>query len=174
MRPRRAILLLLATVVISSILTFRFWPGGSLPLGATADRIVVEKSARRLTLYDGDTPLKSYRVALGSAPRGHKEREGDGRTPEGVYRIDWRNSQSAFHLSLRISYPDDADRARARELGVPPGGDIMIHGMRNGLGWLGRLHLLWDWTNGCIAVTDGEVREIWRAVPIGTVIEIRA
>ncbi len=144
-----------------------------LPEGVRADAIIIEKGSRRLLLMRGGKVLKVYRIALGRNPRGPKRREGDGRTPEGRYRIDWRNPKSAYHLSLHISYPDRADRERARKAGVPPGGMIMIHGLPNGLGWIGRLHRALDWTNGCVAVTDREIEELWRAVPDGTVVEIR-
>lgn len=143
------------------------------PQAAQADLILVEKAQRRLTLYRGTVALRSYRVALGRQPVGAKVREGDGRTPEGIYSIDRRNPASGYHLALHLSYPDASDRARAAALGVSPGGDVMIHGMRNGLGWLGPLHRLKDWTRGCIAVTDAEVDEIAQAAPDGTVVEIR-
>lgn len=112
-------------------------------------------------------------MALGSQLNLPKERQGDGRTPEGLYIIDGRNASSAFHRALHISYPNVADRARATAGGFAPGGDIMIHGIRNGLGWIGSLHRIFDWTKGCIAVTDGEIEEIWNAVPNGTVVEIK-
>ena len=139
----------------------------------TADRVLIEKSARRLTLLVDGEAMRSYSVALGANPKGHKQREGDERTPEGVYSIDARNPNSSFHLSLRISYPNAQDRARAAAAGEDPGGLIMIHGMRNGLGWLGGLHRLIDWTDGCIAVTNREMDEIWDAVPVGTPVDIR-
>lgn len=142
-----------------------------LPTAATADRVLVDKGARSLVLLQGDRVLKRYRVSFGGDPVGHKEREGDERTPEGRYSIGRRNARSAFHRALHISYPDSADAARAR--GVPPGGDIMIHGAPNGLGWIGRLHRLANWTDGCIALTNREMDELWRAVPDGTPIEIR-
>jgi murein L,D-transpeptidase YafK len=104
---------------------------------------------------------------------GYKQREGDGRTPEGRYAIDFKNPRSRFHLALRISYPDASDRDSARRRGVPPGGDIMIHGLPNGLGWLGKYHLWRDWTDGCIAVTNGQIEEIWASVDVGTPVEIR-
>jgi len=144
-----------------------------LAAGAVADRVVVEKGARTLTLLRGGTVLKRYRVSLGGAPVGHKQREGDERTPEGLYRLDRRNPHSSAHLSLHISYPDTADVARAQAQGADPGGLIMVHGITNGLGWVGKLHRLADWTDGCVAVTDWEMDEIWRAVPVGTPIEIR-
>ena len=134
---------------------------------AQADLVEVYKSERRLELRREGKLLKAYRVALGFAPLHHKEREGDGRTPEGSYTVDARNPRSAFHLSLRVSYPDDRDRARAAELGAPPGGDIYIHGLPNGLRKLWTPHPRRDWTTGCVAVTDAEMREIWSRVPTG-------
>lgn len=131
------------------------------------------KHARTLSLMRGGTVLKTYRVSLGAHPRGQKEREGDGRTPEGLYRFDSRNPHSSSHLALHVSYPDSAAVAHAKALGVAPGGLIMVHGIRNGLGWMGRMHRWFDWTDGCVAVTDREMDEIWRAVPTGTPIEIR-
>jgi len=137
------------------------------------DRILVEKSKRRLTLFASKKVLKVYRIALGKNPVEPKVRQGDGKTPEGVYRIDYRNSKSHYYLSLHISYPNAEDIQRAKELDVPPGGDIMIHGLKNGFGWLGPLHRLFDWTDGCIAVTNSEIKEIWHLVPDGTLVEIR-
>lgn len=144
-----------------------------LPTDARADAVLVDKSDRTLALLRGGRTLKTYRVSLGGAPEGHKRREGDERTPQGRYRLDYRNPNSAAHLALHVSYPDSADVARAAAAGVPPGGMIMIHGIWNGLGWIGRMHRWVDWTDGCIAVTNREMDEIWRAVPNGTPIEIR-
>lgn len=141
----------------------------------TADKIVVYKTARSMELLDAQgNVLRRYKIALGGNPQGHKTQEGDEKTPEGLYAISGRNPHSTFHLSLRISYPNAQDTAQAQARGVSPGGDIMIHGMRNWLGWIGSLHLLYDiWTNGCIAVTNDEIEEIWKLVPDGTIIDIR-
>jgi murein L,D-transpeptidase YafK len=136
------------------------------------DLIKVNKTARTLTLLRGDNVIKTYRISLGAAPEGHKSREGDGRTPEGRYLIDSRNSRSRFHLALHISYPNAEDRSRAQGRGVSPGSDIMIHGLPNGLSWLDKLHLKRDWTDGCVAVTNKEMDEIWAHVATGTAIEI--
>jgi L,D-transpeptidase catalytic domain len=144
-----------------------------LPHGTTVDRIVVEKAARKLSIFRDGRRLKTYRVALGQSPIGPKEREGDMKTPEGIYQIDGRNPQSSFHLALHISYPSNADNARAAERGVSAGFDIMIHGIRNGRGWIGAFHRRDDWTAGCIALTDEEIEELWRVTPDGTTIEIR-
>ena len=133
-----------------------------------ADSLVVEKSLRRLTLWMGGLPVRTYDVALGGNPTGHKERAGDRRTPEGLYHIDARNPNSRFHLGLHVSYPNAQDIARARAQGVAPGGDIMVHGLPNGQGRVGPLHRAFDWTNGCVALTDEEIEELFSAVPVGT------
>ena len=137
------------------------------PAAAQADLVEVFKGERRMNLKREGRTIGRYRVALGFAPRLHKEREGDGRTPEGAYTIDARNPMSAFHLSLRVSYPDEDDKARAASLGVSPGGNIYIHGQPNG--WRKFLvgHPAKDWTTGCVAVSDAEIREIWSLVPTG-------
>jgi L,D-peptidoglycan transpeptidase YkuD (ErfK/YbiS/YcfS/YnhG family) len=137
------------------------------------DEVLIEKRARRLTLFSKGEVIKTYRIALGGNPVGPKEKQGDNKTPEGIYTIESRNRASDFHLSLRISYPNEKDKRRARELGVYPGGDIMIHGIKNGFSSVGAFHTRIDWTKGCIAVTDKEIKEIERLVPNGTRVEIR-
>jgi murein L,D-transpeptidase YafK len=137
-----------------------------------ADFVRVDKSERRMELLARDVVLRTYHIALGANPIGHKRQQGDERTPEGRYILDWRNPQSAFTRSIHISYPNDADRARAREAGVSAGGDIMIHGQAKGFGWWAWLFQMFDWTNGCIAVTDEEMNEVWDMVADGTPIEI--
>ena len=144
-----------------------------LPAGITIDRIVVEKSARRLSVFRDGNQIKTYQIALGRRPVGAKQEEGDMKTPEGIYNIDGRNPQSNFHLALHISYPSDEDDRRAAARGVSAGYDIMIHGIQNGRGWIGAFHRWSDWTAGCIAVTDEEIEELWRLTPDGTEIEIR-
>ena len=139
----------------------------------SADKILIEKKERRLMLFAKGEVLKTYKIALGGDPIGPKERQGDNKTPEGTYIIDSRNRDSRYHLSLRISYPNEKDKRRARELGVSPGGDIMIHGIKNGFSWVGDGHAEVDWTRGCIAVTDEEIVEISMLAPNGTVVEIR-
>jgi murein L,D-transpeptidase YafK len=140
---------------------------------ALADSVVVEKKTRRLTLYHMGRPIRTYLVALGGQPVGDKLSAGDRRTPEGLFSIEARNPNSEYHLALRISYPDAAHRARAEAIGASPGGDIMIHGLPNGSGKVGAYHRTVDWTNGCIALTDEEIEEIWNAVPIGTPVQIK-
>jgi murein L,D-transpeptidase YafK len=171
---RTAIALLVAAMVLIFSLHFyahHVW--NAIPTGTAIDRIVVEKSARRLSVFVDGKKLKTYRVALGRNPIGPKQEEGDQKTPEGVYKIDGRNPQSDYHLALHVSYPSDEDKARAAERGVPAGFDIMIHGLQNGLGWIGAFHRLHDWTAGCVALTDEEIEELWRVAPDGTTVEIR-
>lgn len=149
-------------------------PPAFAPAEQQADRVLLLKTERRLELWRADTLLRSYRVSLGSAAdAGPKLREGDERTPEGRYVIDWRNPRSMAHLSLHISYPAPEDVELARATSASPGGDIMIHGLPNGWGALAPVHHLWDWTNGCIGVTNAEMQEIWSLVPTGTIIELR-
>jgi len=140
---------------------------------AKADRVVIVKSTRTLTLLNHGQVLKTYQVALGGDPVGAKTKAGDQKTPEGVYVIDSKNSHSRFHLALHISYPNAADRERARKLGVSPGGDVEIHGLESKYAWVGSLHRQTNWTAGCIAVTNPEIDEIWPLVPVGTPVEIR-
>jgi murein L,D-transpeptidase YafK len=151
--------------------------GRKVPQAATPEQrataILIEKQARRLTLLRNDAVLASYEVSLGASPVGPKQQEGDGRTPEGRYAIDFKHPRSRFHLALRVSYPSEADRRSAKQRGVAPGSDIMIHGLPNGLGWLGGLTLLRDWTDGCIAVPNTQIEEIWARVDVGTPVEIR-
>src|SRR5258708_3769619 len=143
------------------------------PAAMRADRIVVEKSARTMTLMQGAKVLKTYKVALSRKPVGAKEREGDHKVPEGEYVVDSKNSHSRFHLALHISYPNAADREKARKVGVRPGGNIEIHGLDSKYAWVGGLQRQVDWTDGCIAVTNPEIEEIWPMVPVGTPVEIR-
>ncbi len=140
-----------------------------------AAKVVVYKGERRMDLLDSrDRPIRTYQVSLGKNPVGDKQQQGDNRTPEGLYTIDWRNPGSAYHLSLRISYPNKNDQWRAKRAGVNPGGDIFIHGLPNGKGWKRwKYNKSRDWTNGCIAVYDDEMREIWNLVPDGTPILIK-
>lgn len=140
---------------------------------ATVDRILIEKEQRRLMLISKGEVLKTYKIALGGNPNGPKERQGDNKTPEGTYFIDSRNTDSRYHLALHISYPNERDLKRAKELGASPGGDIMIHGIKNGFSRVGDFHTGSDWTKGCIAVTDEEIEEIGKLAPNGTVVEIR-
>lgn len=140
------------------------------PLTGQIDHITIQKAARKMVVYRGGVALKSYDIALGSAPIGDKSRQGDGRTPEGVFRIDRRNTASRFHLSLGLDYPQAADRKRAAAGGYSAGGDIMIHGQPNGIP-VGAV-MRGDWTAGCIAVTNDQIVEIFAATQTGVTVEI--
>ena len=144
-----------------------------LAADARADSVVVLKKERKLILYSQGQVLKTYLVSLGSEPIGPKTRQGDHRTPEGRYVLDRRNPQSQYYRSIHISYPKPEQVENARKQGVSAGGDVFIHGLPNGFGWLGSSQRRYDWTDGCIAVTNAEMDEIWRAVPDGTPIEIK-
>jgi murein L,D-transpeptidase YafK len=153
--------------IVAAIRRRRQEPPPPVPAEAQADLVEVFKGERRMELKREGKTIRCYRVALGFAPERHKEREGDGRTPEGSYTVDARNPRSAFHLSLRVSYPDEGDKAHAASLGVSPGGDIYIHGQPNGWRKFVVGHPAKDWTTGCVAVTDVEIREVWSLVPTG-------
>ena len=139
---------------------------------AVIDRLVVHKSQRTMSAYSKGKLLKTYPIALGKQPVGHKHFEGDGKTPEGKYRINDRNPNSAYHKNLGVSYPNDADKAYAAAQGKSPGGLIKIHDIKNGWGSIGKRHLQRDWTDGCIAVTDEEIDELYRSVKHNAEIEI--
>ena len=137
-----------------------------------ADSILILKKDHRMELLAGGKVIRGYKVALGQGGLAPKVREGDGRTPEGHYIID-KKYFNQYHKALHISYPNAEDRKRAAKLGVSPGGSILIHGLPNGKGYVGVAHRLYDWTLGCIAVTDEEIDEVWDLVPVGTPVEIR-
>jgi murein L,D-transpeptidase YafK len=159
----------LAAVLCASALP----PGTSRGSLEKADSILILKKNHVMELLAGGRVIRSYKVALGQGGLASKEREGDGRTPEGRYTIDAKYEHSSYHKALHVSYPSAQDRQRAARLHMPPGGAIMIHGLPNGKGWVGARHRLFDWTLGCIAVTDEEIDEIWNLVPVGTPVEIR-
>lgn len=159
MRNLFIFILLLPSIVIA----------GKLP---KADLVIVHKKERTLYLIRNNETFKAYRIALGANPKGHKQQEGDERTPEGKYTLDYKKPDSAYYKAIHISYPNDKDRERARELGVHPGGFIMIHGQKNGLESLENITQRFDWTDGCIAVKNAEMDEIWSSVETGTPILI--
>ena len=140
------------------------------PLSGPIELIRIEKAARRMTLWQDGVAQRSYRIALGFAPTGDKQRQGDGKTPEGRFHIDRRNENSAFTLSLGLNYPRPQDQARAKAGGYDPGGDIMIHGQPNQLP--DEYLVKGDWTLGCVAISNAQMREIWPHIPIGTAVEI--
>jgi murein L,D-transpeptidase YafK len=139
---------------------------------AGVDLVKVDKSANKMHLYDGHQVVRQYHVAFGGEPQGHKQQEGDQRTPEGRYTLDYKKEDSAYYRAMHVSYPNAADTEYARKIGVSPGGFIMVHGQRNGLGWLSWLTQRFNWTNGCIALTNAEMDEFMALVPVGTAIEI--
>lgn len=147
-----------------------------LPLVAEAaqkaDLVVVEKSESRLYLQRNGQPFASFRAAFGSRPIGHKQQEGDERTPEGRYVLDSKNVNSAFHKSIHISFPNGKDVASAKARGVNPGGFIMIHGQKNGFGWLAPISKWFNWTDGCVGLSNEDMDFVWSAVDVGTPIEI--
>jgi murein L,D-transpeptidase YafK len=161
---------IVASLVLLTVTLLLF---AETPLGVTVDRVVVYKRERKLVLLSEGKEIRSYKVALGSAPVGPKTRQGDHKTPEGTYLLDSRNSESQFYKSLHVSYPNSKDVTAAKKLGVSPGGDIMVHGLPKKYAWLGKSHTLHDWTDGCIAVTDEEMDEIWKMVRLGTPIDIK-
>lgn len=167
-----ALVLLAVCAAIAMLILMRPLPPATLlpPLVGQVERIVVQKAARRMMLYQDGKIVRTYRIALGFAPLGTKDRQGDGRTPEGVFKIDRRNAASAYHLSLGINYPRPEDVARAAKGGYSPGGDIFFHGQPNAMP--DGAVIPGDWTAGCMALTVAEMREIWPAVPIGTEVEI--
>jgi murein L,D-transpeptidase YafK len=169
----KPVLFILAAIAV--ILLFMVLKSESAPLppGVEIDKLIVEKSKREMHALCNGTVVKTYSIALGSAPEGHKEYEGDMKTPEGIYTIDSKNPKSAYYLNLGISYPNATDRTHAASIGKSPGGDIKIHGLKNGMGYIGKAHLLSDWTHGCIALTNEEMEELFKAVPLGTTIEIK-
>jgi murein L,D-transpeptidase YafK len=164
-----------ASIALVSLLALSVQPrlaiASTLPISATADHVLVFKAKRKLLLLQGGKVLKMYHISLGGDPVGRKTMEGDSKTPEGKYVLDWHNAQSDFYKSIHISYPNQADLARAAKLGVPPGEDLFIHGQPND--HQGPAKQPGDWTDGCIAVSNAEMDELWRAVPDGTPIEIK-
>lgn len=138
-----------------------------------ADRVLVEKSKKTLSLYRGDKLLSTYHVVFGANPVGHKQQEGDERTPEGKYLLDYKKADSAFYKAIHISYPNAHDIASAKKRGVSPGGAIMIHGQRNYFGWASFVTQFFNWTQGCVALSNSDMEAVWSAVEVGTPIEIR-
>lgn len=144
----------------------------TMPVYAGVDLVKVDKSENMMYLMEGDVIVKQYHVAFGANPKGHKQQEGDEKTPEGEYTLDYKKEDSAFYRAMHISYPNENDKAYAKTLGVSPGGFIMVHGQRNRLGWLATISQRFNWTNGCIALTNTEMDEFMRLVKVGTRIHI--
>ena len=174
-RGRRAGLYAAAMLAATLAIGLGGCGGGGETTRQYADRVLVKKSERKLQLLKAGSILKEYRIALSENPTGHKLQEGDKRTPEGDYLLDWRNPRSNFHRSIHVSYPNERDKEVAKLLGVSPGGMIMIHGQPNYIESpkVKAEYLRRDWTNGCIAVQDQEMDEIWKMVRDGTPIRIQ-
>lgn len=142
------------------------------PAFAGVDLVKVDKSENKMYLLDGEQVVKQYHVAFGANPKGHKQQEGDEKTPEGAYTLDYKKEDSAFHRAMHVSYPNDQDIANANQRGVSPGGFIMVHGQKNWMGWLAPLMQRFNWTDGCIALTNAEMDEFMTLVQVGTEIQI--
>jgi murein L,D-transpeptidase YafK len=138
-----------------------------------ADKVIVEKANRILKLIKDDKVIASYHIALGGNPIGHKEQEGDNKTPEGTYTLDFKKPDSAYYKAIHISYPNAEDIKNAKKKGVSPGGAIMIHGQTNGYGAFAAVTQQYDWTLGCIALTNSDMDAVWRSIKIPTPIEIK-
>lgn len=163
----------LLIIIITGLIVYNYFPEKSLSASAKIDRLVVLKSKRQLLAYENGTVIKTYKISLGRNPKGAKEFEGDMKTPEGVYAINNKNPNSGYYKNLGVSYPNKEDKDHAAQNGKLAGGDIKIHGLRNGLGFINKFHRFFDWTHGCIALTDKEVEELYSHVSVGTPIEIK-
>jgi len=170
-------ILIAPLILVSGILTSMFFivkdKGKDIIKNARIDKVLVLKSKREMYLLSNGTKIKTYKIALGDNPVGHKVQEGDERTPEGNYVLDWRNNKSSCYRSIHISYPNAVDVQNAKKLKVSPGGSIMIHGLHPSIKWMGNFRTKQDWTDGCIAVSNDEMDEIWGLIKYGTPIEIR-
>lgn len=161
-------------ILLVSGVVYYVYPEKPLPKDKTISKLVVDKNERTLKVLDKNNQvLKTYTIVLGGNPKGDKRVQGDEKTPEGKYKIHAKNPNSDFHLNLGISYPDQQDIAKARKLGKSPGGHIKIHGLKKGMGFIGKFHRFFDWTDGCIAVTNKDIEELYHNVPIGTKINIK-
>jgi murein L,D-transpeptidase YafK len=167
------VIIFIVLLLIIGATIYNLYPEKKLPPNTKIDYLLVKKSKRQLAVYASHKLLKTYQISLGDSPVGDKEVEGDEKTPEGIYTINAKNQNSGYHKNLGVSYPNKEDIAKAKTLGKLPGGDIKIHGIRNKLGFIGKLQRLFDWTNGCMALTNNEVDELYFAVKIGTRIDIR-
>jgi murein L,D-transpeptidase YafK len=153
-----------------ALLLFQIAAANDIP---KADKVLVDKSEKRLYLIKDGERFMSLPVTFGGEPKGHKVQQGDQRTPEGHYTLEWKNSNSKFYKSIRVSYPNAEDRAKAERLGVDPGGDIMVHGQANGWQWASPLLQFFSWTDGCVALSNKNMDKVWESVEPGTPIEIR-
>ena len=168
----KKILLFLFALLIAGVV-YQYFPQKKLPKNAVIDQLILQKNERKLNAYSNGKLLKSYTVSLGFNPKGHKHFEGDGKTPEGIYTIYDKNPRSVCYLNLGISYPSKQDIQYATQFDKKPGGAIKIHGINPKWAWIGKFHRWMDWSNGCICVTNPEIKELYDHVPIGTHIEIK-
>lgn len=168
----KKISLFIASILLLA-LTYNYYPEPKLARGASVDSLVVYKAENKMAVFERGKLLKTYKVSFGASPTGHKEFEGDEKTPEGIYTINDKNPNSGYHKNLGVSYPNKMDMENARKLGKPAGGDIKIHGLRNGIGFIHKFQRWFNWTNGCIALTNNEVDELYSSVKIGAKINIK-
>jgi len=167
-------LLIILVLIIATIGLFIFLHSNNpIDKSIKIDKIVIEKSKRKLQVYSNDKLIKTYKISLGQNPTGDKEFEGDKKTPEGEYVINDKNPNSGYYKNLGISYPNKQDIENAKKIGKDPGGQIKIHGIKNGLGWIGKIHLLMDWTAGCIALTNEDIDELYNVIKVETPIVIK-
>ena len=161
----------IAVLVVLTI--YYFSPIQKIPGNVIIDKIIISKADHKLITYSKGQMIVTYKIAIGKNPIGEKEYEGDGKTPEGMYTINDKNAESEFHKNLGISYPAAKDILQAQQSGKPAGGSIKIHGLKNGNGYIGKFQRWIDWTNGCIALTNQEIDELYSHTKIGTPVEIR-
>lgn len=171
-KKKKTILFWLALAFTTTLVLYLIYPEKALSPQAKIDYIKVEKSKRKLYAFQNGKLLKTYQISLGGQPVGHKQFEGDKKTPQGIYIINAKNANSGYHKNLGVSYPNTNDLYFAKKAGRSAGGDVKLHGLRNGLGFLGKFQRLHDWTAGCIALTNHEIDELYGATAIGTKIEI--
>lgn len=167
----KKLLYFLIVILTGTVAVYYFYPEQKLPAGTQIDQLIVYKELRKMEAFSGGKLVKTYQIAIGANPVGDKEFQGDQKTPEGIYTIHNKNPHSAYYKNLGISYPDAEDIAQAKKSGKSPGGDIKIHGIKNGLGFIRKFHRFTP-TNGCIRVTDQEMEELFHAVKTGTSIHI--
>jgi murein L,D-transpeptidase YafK len=165
-------ILIIILILVLGVIGYYYYPEPSLPVSCSVDSIAVFKHKRELHVFSSGRLLKTYKISLGGNPIGHKRIEGDKKTPEGLYFIIAKNPNSGYHKNLGISYPNEEDKLNAQKAGQSPGGDVKIHGLKNGSGHISKFQRFRDWTNGCIALTDKEMDELYEHVKIGTPIAI--
>ena len=170
---KRIIIWLIVRFLFAGLIVYYFYPDDKLADNIQIDNIVVYKSKREMLVFSNGQLLTTYKISLGKQPVGAKEFEGDKKTPEGIYFINDKNPNSSYHKNLGISYPNKNDIENAKKIGKSAGRDIKIHGLRNKMGFIGKFHRWFDWTLGCIAVTNDEIDELYKTIKIGTPIEIK-